>query len=126
MRSYKALRNGGKLHCFGASSAIPKVNKSWLAALRMWFSTPKFNPIKMMKSNKSIFGVHMGTLEDERLFENHLKELNKMMISGDINPIIDSVWRFEDVGNAQKHMHDRKNWENNLRFFSPEIENKTK
>ena len=95
------------------------MNKSWLAALRMWFSTPKFNPIKMMKSNKSIFGVHMGTLEDERLFENHLKELNKMMISGDINPIIDSVWRFEDVGNAQKHMHDRKNCGKIILDFSP-------
>ena len=119
MRSYKALRNGGKLHCFGASSAIPKVKKSWLAALRMWISTPKFNPIKMMKSNKSIFGVHMGTLEDERLFENHLKELNNMMISGDIDPIIDSVWRFEEVCDAQKHMHDRKNCGKIILDFSP-------
>jgi NADPH:quinone reductase-like Zn-dependent oxidoreductase len=121
MRSYKALRNGGKLHCFGASSAIPKVKKSWLAALRMWINTPKFNPIKMMKSNKSIFGVHMGTLDDERLFKNHLRILNEMMILKKIEPVIDSVWRFENVSDAQKHMHDRKNCGKIILDFSPRL-----
>ena len=119
MRSYKALRNGGKLHCFGASSAVPKVKRSWLAAFKMMIDTPKFNPIKMMKSNKSVFGVHMGTLEDDKLFGNHLRELSKMMVAGSIEPIIDSVWRFEDVRDAQKHMHDRKNCGKIILDFSP-------
>jgi NADPH:quinone reductase-like Zn-dependent oxidoreductase len=32
-----------------------------------------------------------------------------MLERGDIEPIIDSVWRFEEVANAQRHMHERKN-----------------
>jgi NADPH:quinone reductase-like Zn-dependent oxidoreductase len=41
------------------------------------------------------------------------------MISGDIDPIIDSVWRFEEVCDAQKHMHDRKNCGKIILDFSP-------
>jgi len=119
MRSYKALRNGGKLHCFGASSAIPKQKRSIIAAMRMWFNTPRFNPIKMMNSNKSVFGVHMGRMDDEGLFKNHLMALEKMALSGEIVPIIDSVWRFEQVADAQRHMHDRKNRGKIILDFSP-------
>ena len=61
----------------------------------------------------------MGTLEDDKLFENHLRELSKMMVAGSIEPIIDSVWRFEDVRDAQKHMHDRKNCGKIILDFSP-------
>ncbi len=120
MRSYNALRNGGKLHCFGASSAVPNQKRSIIAAIRMWINTPKFDPMKMMNSNKSLFGVHMGRLEDEDIFANHLAELGELMNQGKINPIIDSVWRFEKVADAQMHMHNRKNKGKVLLDFSPE------
>ena len=119
MRSYKSLRNGGKLHCFGASSAVPKEKRSIIAALRMVINTPKFNPMKMMNSNKAIFGVHMGRMDDEEIFRSHLNELGRLLEKGSINPIIDSVWRFEEVSNAQKHMHQRKNKGKVLLDFSP-------
>lgn len=109
MRSYKALRNGGKLHCFGASSAVPSSNRSMFAALKMWRSTPKFDPLKMMNSNKAVFGVHMGRLEDESLFAGHMEALAQMLVEGQIDPIIDSVWPYRQVADAQKHMHERKN-----------------
>ena len=119
MRSYNSLRNGGKLHCFGASSAVPKEKRSIIAALRMVINTPKFNPMKMMNSNKAIFGVHMGRMDNEEIFRSHLKELGRLLEKGDIDPIIDSVWRFEEVSNAQKHMHQRKNKGKVLLDFSP-------
>ena len=119
MRSYDSLRNGGKLHCFGASSAVPKEKKSIIAALKMWINTPKFNPMKMMNSNKAIFGVHMGRMDDEEIFKSHLNDLASLLEEGEINPIIDSVWRFEKVSEAQKHMHQRKNKGKILLDFSP-------
>ena len=119
MKSYNSLRNGGKLHCFGASSAVPKEKRSIIAALRMLINTPKFNPMKMMNSNKAIFGVHMGRMDDEEIFRSHLNELGRLLEKGGINPIIDSVWRFEEVSNAQKHMHQRKNKGKVLLDFSP-------
>lgn len=118
-RSYDALRNGGKLHCFGASSAVPNEKRSLIAALKMWRNTPKFDPMKMMNSNKSVFGVHMGRMEDEEIFSNHLADLGELMNQGKINPIIDSVWRFEKVADAQRHIHNRKNKGKVLLDFSP-------
>ncbi len=75
----------------------------------MWRSTPKFNPLIMMNSNKAIFGVHMGRMDESTVFESHMMDLAKMLQQGKIDPIIDSVWRFEKVADAQQHMHDRKN-----------------
>lgn len=120
MRSYKATRRGGKVYFFGASSAVKGDKRSIISAFRMWLNTPKFNPIKMMSSNKAIFGVHMGLLDDNSIFEGHLSALSKMLEDNEIDPIIDSIWRFERVSEAQKHMHDRKNRGKILLDFSPE------
>ena len=77
--------------------------------MRMWRGTPRFNPLKMMNSNKAVFGVHMGRLKDDQVFRGHLESLSGMMLKGQIDPVIDSVWRFKQVADAQRHMHDRKN-----------------
>ena len=66
------------------------------------------------------FGVHMGLLEDESVFKGHLDDLSRMLSEGKIDPIIDGVWRFEDVADAQMHMHDRKNKGKVLLDFSPQ------
>ena len=120
MKSYKALRRGGKLYFFGASNAVKGDKRSMFSALRMWGTTPSFDPLKMMSSNKAVFGIHMGLLDDESIFKGHLSKLSEMLQKGQIDPIIDSVWRFEDVAKAQMHMHDRKNRGKILLDFSPE------
>lgn len=119
MKSYKALRRGGKLYFFGASNAVKGDKRSVISALRMWRNTPSFDPLKMMSSNKAVFGVHMGLLDDESIFKGHLSTLSEMLLNRQIDPIIDSVWRFEDVAKAQMHMHERKNRGKILLDFSP-------
>ncbi len=109
MRSYKAMRRGGKLYYFGASAAVRGQSRSRMAELKMWWGMPRFDPLKMMSSNKSVFGVHMGLLDDETIFSGHVEELSGMLLNGKIDPVIDSVWRFEEVSDAQMHIHDRKN-----------------
>jgi NADPH:quinone reductase-like Zn-dependent oxidoreductase len=85
----------------------------------MWINTPKFNPLLMMNSNKSIFGIHMGRMEDEKLFTSHLATISELINTKEIDPIIDSVWRFDKVSEAQIHMHERKNRGKILLDFSP-------
>ena len=119
MRSYQSLRRGGKLYYFGASAAVKGERRSRLAALKMWASTPKFDPLRMMNSNRAVFGVHMGLLDDDSIFKGHLEALSSMLLKGDIAPIIDSVWRFEKVADAQLHIHERKNRGKVLLDFSP-------
>jgi NADPH:quinone reductase-like Zn-dependent oxidoreductase len=81
---------------------------------------PRFDPLKLMTSNKAVFGVHMGLLEDDSVFKGHLASLSEMLEAGEIDPVIDSVWRFEDVADAQMHMHNRGNRGKVLLDFSPE------
>jgi NADPH:quinone reductase-like Zn-dependent oxidoreductase len=119
MESYRALRNGGRLYVFGASSAVKGPKRSMLSAINMWRTTPRFDPIRMMNSNKAVFGVHMGMWKDEEVVRQHMLELATMMEVGLIDPIIDSVYRFEDVALAQKHIHDRGNRGKVLLDFSP-------
>jgi NADPH:quinone reductase-like Zn-dependent oxidoreductase len=120
LRSYKSLRKGGKLYYFGASAAVKGEKRSRMSELRMWWGMPRFDPLKLMTSNKAVFGVHMGLLEDETVFKGHLSSLSKMLENGEIDPVIDSVWRFEKVAEAQMHIHNRKNRGKVLLDFSPE------
>tara|TARA_B100000287_G_scaffold347688_1_gene335647 strand:- start:37192 stop:38208 length:1017 start_codon:yes stop_codon:yes gene_type:complete len=108
-RSYKAMRKGGKLYYFGASAAVKGQNRSRVAELSMWWGMPRFDPLSLMSSNKAVFGVHMGLLEDQSIFQGHLEALSKLLLEGKIDPIIDSVWRFEKIADAQMHMHNRRN-----------------
>ena len=119
MRSYKALRSGGRVYCFGASSAVSGEKRSLMAALKMMRGMPKFDPLRMMNSNKSVFGVHMGTWEDEDVMRAHLVELSKLLHEGKISPIVDKVFRYEEVAQAQKYIHDRMNRGKVLLDFSP-------
>ena len=119
MESYRALRNGGRLYVFGASSAVSGPKRSMWTALKMLRSTPRFNPLKMMNSNKAVFGVHMGQWKDEDVARKQMESLAKMLELGLIDPVIDSVYRFEDVAEAQGHIHNRGNRGKVLLDFSP-------
>lgn len=121
MRSYKSLRSGGRLYCFGASSAVKGPKRSLLSAIKMWKMTPKFDPLRMMNSNKAVFGVHLGTWKDEEIMGQHMLELSELLREGAINPIVDKIFRFEDVAEAQKYIHDRRNKGKVLLDFSPSI-----
>ena len=61
----------------------------------------------------------MGLLDDTSIFKGHLNAISTMLERGEIDPIIDGVWRFEDVAEAQMYMHDRKNRGKILLDFSP-------
>jgi len=119
MRSYKATRSGGRVYSFGASSAVSSEKRSLFAAIKMLRGMPKFDPLRMMNSNKAVFGVHMGMLQDEELMRSHLAALSKMLANDEISPIVDSVFDYTDVAQAQKYIHDRKNRGKVLLKFKP-------
>ncbi|MCH2641719.1 MAG: zinc-binding dehydrogenase [Candidatus Thalassarchaeum sp.] len=119
MESYKALRNGGRLYVFGASSAVKGPKRSLWTAIKMWRTTPRFDPIRMMNSNKSVYGVHMGMWKDEEIAREQMIALASMLEKGQIDPVIDSIYRFEDVAKAQQYIHNRGNRGKVLLDFSP-------
>ena len=118
-RSYKALRSGGKLYVFGGSSFVSGPSLFKPGALLKLLRTPKFSLMEMMGGNKSVFGIHMGTLKDHALMRREMEVLSEMLHAGSISPIVDKVFAFEDVGDAHHYIHARRNRGKVLLDFSP-------
>ena len=57
--------------------------------------------------------------KDEGVAREQMMSLAKMLEQGLIDPVIDSVYRFEDVAEAQNHIHNRGNRGKVLLDFSP-------
>jgi NADPH:quinone reductase-like Zn-dependent oxidoreductase len=119
MRSYKALRQGGRLYVFGGSAFVSGSSLARLRAGLLYLRTPKFDPMKMMGGNKAVLGVHIGRFDDLDLLKREMQMLFGMLHSKQIAPAVDKIFRFEQVVEAQHYIHARKNRGKVLLDFSP-------
>lgn len=108
-RSLSVLAQGGKLYTYGMSSAAPSSKRSLWKALRALRSRPRFDPMLMMSRNQGVFGVHMGTWNDENVMQEQMENILKGIREGVLTPIIDSIYDARDVASAHQHIHDGKN-----------------
>ena len=108
-RSLKALAMGGKLYSYGMSAAAPSSKRSLLKAYFAWRKTPKLDPLKMMSRNQGVFGVHMGTWNDEAAIAEQLNRIMEGIRTGVLDPVIDSIFDVKDASKAHQHIHDGKN-----------------
>jgi NADPH:quinone reductase-like Zn-dependent oxidoreductase len=108
-RSLKVLAMGGKVYSFGMSAAAPSGKRSLLKAYFAWRKTPKLDPLKMMSRNQGVFGVHMGTWNDEAVIAEQLHRIIDGIKQGVLDPVIDSVYPVEGAAEAHQHIHDAKN-----------------
>lgn len=108
-RSLKVLAMGGKVYSFGMSAAAPTSKRSLLKAYFAWRKTPKLDPLKMMSRNQGVFGVHMGTWDNEEVIAEQLKRIMNGVETGVLDPVIDSIFTVEDAAKAHQHIHDAKN-----------------
>ena len=72
-RSLSVLAQGGKLYTYGMSSAAPSSKRSLWKALKALRSRPRFDPMLMMSRNQGVFGVHMGTWNDEVVMQEQMQ-----------------------------------------------------
>ena len=77
--------------------------------------------MKMMGSNKAVIGVHIGRFDDLELMKREMLMLFGMLNSRQIAPVVDKVFRFEDVVEAHHYIHARKNRGKVLLDFSPGV-----
>ena len=108
-RSLKVLAMGGKVYSYGMSAAAPSSKRSLLKAYFAWRKTPKLDPLKMMSRNQGVFGVHMGTWDNEAVIAEQLNRIMEGVKLGVLDPVIDSVFDVEDASKAHQHIHDAKN-----------------
>jgi NADPH:quinone reductase-like Zn-dependent oxidoreductase len=109
-QSFALLRAGGRLVCFGASEVQAGERRSPFRALRVLAQMPRFNPLKLMRESKSVIGLNMLTLWDERESLDELIEpLRDWVDQGRLRPVVAQEFRLDDGAAAHRYMHERHN-----------------
>ena len=109
-KSFRALGATGRLGMFGISTSADDGKRSKLSLLKTAIKMPFFHPVPMMNNNKGAFGVNMGHMweEHERLAV-WMQEILEGYKAGWVRPYVDSVFSFEQAGDAHKYMEERRN-----------------
>ncbi len=120
-RSLSVVAEGGRLYTYGLSAAAPTSKRSRIKALLALRKTPKFDPLRLMTRNRSVFGVHMGTWTNEAVMQRQLNRIIEGIQEGHLKPTVDRIFPAEEVQKAHQFIHDAKNIGKVLLKFS-EIE----
>jgi NADPH:quinone reductase-like Zn-dependent oxidoreductase len=109
-RSYRLLRAGGRLVCFGASAVVSGENRNLVAAAKTAIRMPRFNMIKQMSDSKSVIGLNLLSLwDDQGSAERWRAPLTEMLADGTIEPVVAEAFPFDRAGEAHRFVSDRKN-----------------
>lgn len=105
-KSYRCLAPMGRLFCFGAASANAATrSKAAVSLPRALLTSPVFHPIQLMNANKGVFGINLGHLwGEQKLMAEGLGELAGMWARGDISPVIDSTFPFDQAARAHEQL----------------------
>jgi NADPH:quinone reductase-like Zn-dependent oxidoreductase len=108
--SYDLLRPGGRLVAFGASAVVSGQRRNLVTALRTVVRMPRFNMIKQMSESKAVIGLNMLTLwKDRGTLEPWVGSLSEMLDDGTVKPVVAGVFSFEEAGEAQSMITERRN-----------------
>jgi NADPH:quinone reductase-like Zn-dependent oxidoreductase len=109
-RSYKLLRPGGRLICFGASGVMSGDKRNLVAAVRTAASMPRFGLIGQMSASKSVIGLNMLTLWDEHgTLAPWIEPMIGMLERGALRPIVSEAVPFDRAGDAHRALSSRRN-----------------
>jgi NADPH:quinone reductase-like Zn-dependent oxidoreductase len=108
-RSYKLLRPGGRLVCFGASGLVAGSERNLIAAARTAVQMPWFNIIRQMSASKAVIGLNVLTLWDEHGSGRWREPLTELIENGTAQPVVAQAFSFERAGEAQSYITERRN-----------------
>ncbi len=109
-RSYDLLRPGGRLVAFGASAVVAGEKRNPVSALRTVARMPRFNMIKQMSESKAVIGLNMLSLwKDRQTLRPWIEPLRELMADGTVEPVVAGAFSFEEAGEAQRMITERRN-----------------
>ena len=103
--SYRHLRPTGRLIVYGHHSMLPRGKGvvNWLALAWHWWRLPKFDPLRMTESNKSVMAFNLSYLFAERpTFERAMDRLTEWIEAGRIEPPPVTTYALDDVAAAHR------------------------
>lgn len=113
-RSYRVLRQGGRLIMFGLSEVQTGERRN-LAALvrglaRMPVATmPWWKSLALMNENKGVFGLNMLSWWDREGLDRAIDPLREGLAAGDFTPVVAESFPFERAGDAHRYLAEGRN-----------------
>lgn len=110
-KSFLALRPAGRLGLFGVS----EMTRSGLYGPLKFFSVlqrmPFYTPIRLMNTNKGVYGVNLGRMwTEKKKVGQWAKAILNVAKRGWIHPYIDAAFTFEQAPEAHRYLEERKNF----------------
>lgn len=109
-KSYRALRHTGRLGMYGASTLSESGLVRPLAFAKLALGLPLYNPVSLMNSNRSVFGVNLGHLWHEvDKISGWTEVLLRGIDEGWVRPHVDRAFPLAQAGEAQAYIEARGN-----------------
>jgi NADPH:quinone reductase-like Zn-dependent oxidoreductase len=114
-KSYRVLRQGGRLIMYGASEIQTGERRNVRAALKMLTSMPIatmpwWKSAGIMNENKGVFGLNMLTWWDrEKSLDRVLDPLLEGLEKGTLDPVVAEAFPFDRAADAHRFIAERKN-----------------
>jgi len=109
-KSYKALRSTGRLGIFGVSTVTESKMGRPFQFAKLIIQMPWYNPLGLMNANKSVFGVNLGRMWNERdKISGWMQNILNGIEEGWVRPHVDKTFPFEQAGEAHAYIEARKN-----------------
>ncbi|HEY1960737.1 MAG TPA: medium chain dehydrogenase/reductase family protein [Polyangiaceae bacterium] len=106
---FELLAPCGRMVCFGFSAAAAGKTRSLWTAATNFLRVPKFSPMQLMDSNRTVSGTNMAHLFARLdLLKSSFEDLMRMYERGEVRPFVGKTFKFDDAPQAHHHIHDRK------------------
>jgi synaptic vesicle membrane protein VAT-1 len=109
-RGLALLRPVGRLVAFGFANLTSGERRRPLRVVSQALRVPVVTPLGLMAHNRTICGVNIGHLWDERaLLREELEAVAALWRAGRLKPRVDAVYPFTDAAAAHRRITERRN-----------------
>jgi NADPH:quinone reductase-like Zn-dependent oxidoreductase len=108
-RSYKLLRAGGRLVCFGASGLVAGNERNLVSIARTAVQMPWFSIVRQMSASKAVIGLNVLTVWDEHGSQRWSEPLTALIADGTVRPVVAQAFGFEQAADAHRFIAERRN-----------------
>jgi NADPH:quinone reductase-like Zn-dependent oxidoreductase len=109
-KGYELLAPTGQLIAFGWSAMVSGERRNWLLVMTELLSMKRFSPMSLMDHNRTVSGVNLGHLWDEReLLAREMAALLQLFEQGKIAPRIDRIFPLRAGAEAHRYIQERRN-----------------